>query len=87
MSPPAGDSGAQRAVGLETLEFGRSAVFSNRVHEFEQLGYFRARVGRVPGTEDSKPTRGGGSIRGVLLRLVFNSLPMSPICGRSTKTF
>jgi hypothetical protein len=58
MSPPAGDSGAQRAVGLETLEFGQSAVFSNRVHEFEQLGYFRARAGRVPGTEKTPNPQG-----------------------------
>jgi hypothetical protein len=58
MSPPAGDSGAQRAVGLETLEFDRFAVFSNRVHEFDQLGYFRARARRVPGTEKTPNPQG-----------------------------
>jgi hypothetical protein len=33
MSPPVGDSGAQHAIGQETLEFSRSLVSLNRMQE------------------------------------------------------
>jgi hypothetical protein len=58
ISPAAGGSGVHRATGLETLEFGRSMVSSNRVREFERLGYFGVGTRRVHGTEKTLNPQG-----------------------------
>lgn len=58
MSSPAGGSGAQRAAGQENIEFGRSAISSNHVREFQQLCYFGARSERVPDIENTPNPQG-----------------------------
>lgn len=49
---------ALSVAGLETLEFGRSAVSTNHVHEFERLGYFGAGIGHVSSIEKTPNPRG-----------------------------
>lgn len=49
---------ALSVAGLETLEFGRSAVSTNHVHEFKRLGYFGAGIRHVLGTKKTPNPRG-----------------------------